>query len=285
MARINKKLLFLDGIFDGGLTTPSAVYITMPNVPSGSFYTSTLVGLMAGDPSFGVGNQWGTVISDLSNLQDWASLIGSQSQFSWINASTMCWKGTSPINLSIEFYLINYSSGLGLENKLAMLTKLAAIDQDPNASGISENFKVNVHGGYAADVLTGNQAFFSRKKDIEKFIEGKQGSALQELNQVSGRLYKDGQALGALTVTFGHKSSISNLLLSKMNITESTIEVADQNGRNIKPLYYRVNAQFTGVRPLITRDVDAMFRATSKNASNPNREVVPFVVGQGHTGG
>ena len=283
MAQLNKKVLFLDGIFDGGLTTPSAVYITMPNCPSGSFYRDTMVGLMVGDPSFGVANQWGTVISDLSNLQDWASLIGSQSQFSWINASTMCWKGTSPLNLSIEFYLINYSSGLGLEDKLAMLTKLAAIDQDPNATGIASEFKVNVHGGYAADILTGNQAFFTRKKDVKNLAKG---GAMAALGEAIGDLYNnDGQALGALTVTFGHKSSISNLLLSKMNVTESTIEVANQSGGNIKPLYYRVSAQFTGVRPLITRDVDSMFKVTKKSPLNPNQGLVPFVVGQGHVGG
>ena len=69
----------------------------------------------------------------------------------------------------------------------------------------------------------------------------------------------EGNAISSLTVQFGHKSKISNLLLSKIDVTESNIEVADQNGDNPRPLYYRVNAQFTGVRPLLTVDVDNMF--------------------------
>ena len=71
-------------------------------------------------------------------------------------------------------------------------------------------------------------------------------------------------AIGAIQLWFGHKSKIKNLLLSKISVTESNIEVADQDGGNIKPLYYRVSAQFTGVRPLITTDVDEMFNSIGR---------------------
>lgn len=283
MVNINKNL-FLDGIFDGGLVTPSAVYITMPNKPKGSFYKDTVVGLMVGDPTWGASNKWGPVISDLSNFQDWASLIGAQSQVSWISTSTMCWKGTTPLSISIEFYLINYSGNLRLEEKLATLMKLAAISTDPNASGIRENFSVNVHGGYAADILTGNKEFFTRGKDINSLISGKQGKAASALEEAVSKLYdEDGNAYGAVTLTFGHKSSVSNLLLEKINVTESTIEVADQDGGNIKPLYYRVSAQFTGVRPLITTDVDSMFN-TSLSGGTPSFTGPTFGGGGGFNG-
>ena len=249
--------LFLDGIFKNGNESPSAVYITMPNSPSGRNYI--LTGLMVGDPTWTVGNKWGPIINDLSNLQDWASIVGSESQFSWINASTMCWKGTNPIGIGIEFFLINYAPGLKLEENLASLTALAAIEKG-NYDGMAGNFIVKVHGGYAADVLSGNnKAYFTRKPDINGMTKGKQQDASRDLGGIESALYKGGYAQGAISLRFGNKAKINNLLVSKISITESTVEVADANGNNNKPLYYRVSAQFTGVRPLITTDVNSMF--------------------------
>ena len=252
--------LFLDGIFkkNGENDSPSAVYIYMPNAASSltSAEVPYITGLMVGDPSWGGANQWGTILNDVSNLTDISSLIGQASMFTWINASTMCWKGTSPLSMSIEFYLINYKKGLGLEDKLRSLMKLASLYKDREAKA-GKDVKVLVHGGYAADIMKGNSKLFdssitdvkSLSKDSDKY------------NKVEKSLnYQDGSAQGTLTVQFGHKSVIKNLLLSKINVTESTVEVADQNGGTIKPLYYRVSTQFTGIKPLLTKDVDTMFK-------------------------
>lgn len=270
--------LFLDGIFKENPSvndSPSAVFITMPQLPSGTFCKNYIItGLMANDPTWTAANSWGPVISDLANLQDWASLIGAQSQVSWINASTMCWKGTAPLSLSIEFYLINYSKSLGLEGQLAMLTKLAAVHKAPGKDGVAGEFMVNVHGGYAADVLTGNNALFDRKKNIEDFVRGKQGEALSELNSLDERLYQGGFAKGALSIRFGHKAIIDNLLISKINVTTSTVEVAEQNGGNPRPLYYKVSLTLTGTRPLITTDVDSMYGNLSSRGTTTGGDTV-----------
>ena len=250
--------LFLDGIFDSEKKndSPSTVYITIPNPsskPSTNDRLVSLTGLMIGDPTWGAANTWGTVINDISNLTDISSLVGSPSMFSWINASTMCWKGTAPLSIGIEFYLINYKKGLTLESDLRAFVKLASLYKDPDAT-VGENFKVLVHGGYAADILHGNKKLFDSAKDVEN-LKGREG-----INSVISGVYgTNANAQGAVQLQFGHKSKISNLLLSKINITESTIEVADQSGGNIKPLYYRVSVQFTGVRPLLTVDIDRMF--------------------------
>lgn len=249
--------LFLDGIFNSDQNkndSPSTVYITIPN-PSGkpSDKLPNLAGLMIGDPTWGAANTWGTVINDISNLTDISSLVGSPSMFSWINASTMCWKGTAPLSIGIEFYLINYKKGLTLESDLRAFVKLASLYKDPDAT-VGENFKVLVHGGYAADILHGNKKLFDSARDVEN-LKDREG-----INSIISGVYgTNANAQGAVQLQFGHKSKISNLLLSKINITESTIEVADENGGNIKPLYYRVSAQFTGVRPLLTVDIDRMF--------------------------
>ena len=116
--------LFIENIFQEGNSSPSSVRITMPdNRTQSNIGNIDLTGLMIGDPSFTAQNKWGTILDDFSNLQDVSSLSGWGSQFSWINASTMCWKGTAPLNLSIEFYLINYKRGLNLEDQLKRLIK------------------------------------------------------------------------------------------------------------------------------------------------------------------
>lgn len=247
--------LFLDGIFDEGNVSPSSIIISMPNPSGKGVITPSLTGLMVGDPTWGAANKWGTVINDITNLSDISSLVGSESMFSWINASTMCWKGTDPLSMSVEFYLINYKKGQSpsLEENLRSFIKLASLYKDPDATA-GKDFKVLVHGGYAADILSGNsKAFFTSPGDVSH-LKGK------NLGAIADKLYGGKEdAKGSIQVQFGHKSTISNLLLSKVNVTESTVEVADQNGGNIKPLYYKVSAQFVGVKPLLTVDVDRMF--------------------------
>ena len=107
--------LFLDGIFSKATNSPSSVGITFP---VGDNQFEKLVGLMIGDITFSAQNKWGPVINDLTNLADFSALVGSQDLVSWISASTMCWKGTEPLSIGIEFYLINYAKNLDLERKL-----------------------------------------------------------------------------------------------------------------------------------------------------------------------
>ena len=121
--------LYLDGIFKFESGSPSSVRIIVPNPSNDTadMESLELVGLMTGDVTFSAQNTWGTVVNDLTNLQDLSSLMGSGDMVSWISASTMCWKGTSPLGISIEFFLINYAKNLNLENKLKTFVKLAAI--------------------------------------------------------------------------------------------------------------------------------------------------------------
>ena len=254
-----RKTLFLDSIFklESQNDSSSVVYISMPNPPeklanSLSDTSPQLTGLMVGDPTWTASNKWGPIINDVSNLQDVASLVGESSMFSWIGASTMCWKGTSPLSIGIEFYLINYSQELNLESQLRSFVKLASLYRDPDATK-GANYKVLVHGGYAPDVISGNKSFFTSFDGVSDVGKLTGIAGLADQGQHSG------SEKGTITLQFGHKSKISNLLLSKVSVTESTVEVADKNGGNIKPLYYRVSAQFTGARPLLTVDIDSMF--------------------------
>jgi hypothetical protein len=234
---------YLTGMFSNN-NSPSRVVITMPD-------KSTLTGLMNGDPSFSAGNKWGTVINDLSNLADFSSIIGSSDVWSWIGASTMCWKGTNPLGVSFEFYLINETPSLDLKTPLKALVKLAALSR---SDGAVTALQVKVHGGYAPEVLANNTSFFTSKNlDIKNLSDFKGKNGLDVLGKTVGSM------AGTVQVQFGNKLAIRNLLLSKVDVTASDIEVANANGTNQKPLYYRVSVQFTGVRPLLSGDVDHMF--------------------------
>ena len=252
--------LFLDGIFDEGSRSPSTITISIP-VPTKSSYITgdVLRGLIVGDPTWSASNKWGPLLNDLSNLQDWASLLGEANQFSWVGASTMCWKGTTPLTLGIEFYLINYSSKKSsqLRNTLKEFVKLASVARSDDSSA----FKVRVHGGYAPDLFVNNREFFCSLSNMKDFWKnGKQS----DIDTIENSIFTDNgrNAEGSITIRFGNKSKIRNLLLSKVDVTESTIEVTSLDGSNPQPLYYRVNAQFTGVQPLVTTDVDYMFGTT-----------------------
>ena len=258
-----RPTLFLDNIFTNNSDSPSSVHIFMPYRSGKTREEAVDVhGLMIGDFRFQAQNKWGTVLHDLSYLQDFVSIAGGESMFGWVNASTMCWKGTSPLTFGIEFYLINYKRGLNLEGQLKQLVKLASLYRDYDAGALGENFKVLVHDGYAADILDGNSADSVWTKNINNMRDfTNMGSELLTgKNNIAAQLYDPtGNAKGSLTLQFGHKSTIRNILLSRIEVTESNVEVMDSSGGNVKPLYYRVSADFTGVRPLLSTDVDHMF--------------------------
>lgn len=244
--------LFLDGIFTNSSQSPSSVKIVLSN-SSTITKDNPLVGLTTSDPSFSAQNKWGPVINDVSNLQDLFSLVGSN-MASWINASTMCWKGTSPLNIGVEFYLINYKRGLELEVKLKELIKLASISK---GDGNSNSIFVKVHGGYKPDVTSDNFAKYWTVSvpSATLFRTNKDGG----IGDFGSGIDIEGTQPYSIALKFGNKSTIGNLLLSKIDVTESNVEVSDINGGSRKPLYYRVSAQFTGTRPLLSTDVDGMF--------------------------
>lgn len=246
--------LYLDGVFDDKSASPSTVRITVPNPGVGG--PIDVKGLLIGDPMFSLQNKWGPIISDITNLTDFSSLWGTAGIFSWISASTNCWKGTSPISVAISFYLINYKrNGLNFESKLKSLAKLAAVGK---TGGMLESMQVTVHGGYQASVLEANTSYFTDSKGLEN-MKGNVGAEVQNTADQVLALNPAGMAKGAVALIFGNKNAISNLLLVKLDVTESTIEVADQAGGSRKPLFYKVDAQFVGVAPVTTDDVDYMF--------------------------
>ena len=252
--------LFLDGIYnlsDNGFIPPSAIRVDFPKVIYGgqSFQGwDQIQGLLVNEVTISSQIKWGSILSDVSNLQDVASLLGSPKMWTWIGASTMCWKGTEPLKTSFEFYLINYKRGLKLEEKLKDLNLLAALMEDPGSSGRWWEQTVAVHGGYGAHVLDSTNQFLTNgntKKDRKK---GEYNIPADYASIAQGDLES-----GTLRIRLGNKLRITNMLLHRLDVTPSIIELPDG-----LPLYYRVSLSVTGAQPLLGRQVEEMYPTTRR---------------------
>ncbi len=227
--------LFIENILTE--TSPSTVDIMFPDRVTTVY--EHLRGLLTSEVSVSTGVKWGPILNDVTNLQDLASLLGQQSMWTWIGASTMCWKGTDPLKTSIDFYLINYRPQLGIEETLKKLNYFTSLEQDGAAT-------VYVHGGYMADVLTTNNSLFNNKiKSASDLIKLSGG----ELDTIGMNL-----SPGTLTVKLGNKFLLTKMLINNLDITPSIVEVPDG-----KPLYYRVSMSLIGAQPLLSTDVDKMY--------------------------
>lgn len=243
--------LFFDGIFDESKVSPSSVNIKFPARSTRA--RKYLTGLLVSEPTVSSQNKWGPILNDITNIQDVASLLGSEHMWSWIGASVMCWKGTDPIKTTVEFYLINYKKNLGLEEKLKDLTYLTSLYDEGN------EIAVIVHGGYKARVLETNRTHFNNglpKRDggmtSKDYLEG----ALEDYRLTRSDENWQNMEEGTIAVQFGNKLVLKNMLLGRLNVTPSLVEVPDG-----KPLYYRVSMDLTGSRPLLSTDVDNMYNS------------------------
>ena len=227
--------LFIENILTE--TSPSTVDIAFPDRVTTVY--EHLKGLLTSEVSVSTGVKWGPILNDVTNLQDLASLLGQQSMWTWIGASTMCWKGTEPIKTSIDFYLINYRPQLGIEETLKKLNYFTALEQDGAAT-------VYVHGGYMADVLTTNNSLFNNKIKSASDLAKLSGGELDTIGMSTSP--------GTLMIKLGNKFLLTKMLINNLDITPSIVEVPDG-----KPLYYRVSMSLVGAQPLLSTDVDKMY--------------------------
>lgn len=234
--------LFLDGLFDRENRSPASITI---NYPIQNNNRHQITGLLTSEVSLSGTNKWGPILSDITNIQDISSLLGESHMWSWIGASTMCWKGTDPLKISVEFYLINYKKNLGLETKLKELNKLVSIYMIGNND---MNIAVEVHGGYKARVLETNKTYFNNGNS--KFSS----TDLLDPNNIKFGADDVNMEEGTCSIEIGNKIKMRKLLVNKFDVTPSLVELPDG-----KALYYRVSVGFIGTSPLLSTDVDYMY--------------------------
>ena len=249
-------VLFLDGLFNSettGKMPPSAIKVIFPvlNQQKGTTRSyESVQGLLSNDVTVSSQVKWGTILNDVSNLQAVASLLSDKKMWTWIGASTMCWYGTEPIKTNFEFYLINYKRGMKLEEKLTNLNLLTSLVR-------ADKFRVYVHGGYAAKILNTNTIMFNNgvAKQSNSENNGSITSGLAKLMEFAENIPDEKFDEGTISILIGNKLTLSQMLVQRLDVTPSTVEVVDG-----LPLYYRVSMSLTGARPLLSTQVEEMYR-------------------------
>lgn len=242
--------LYFDDIFTiNKAKVPGRIIMNIPvldDTAGSPLNKVTLYGLLISEPSIRGSNKWAPIISDVSNLTDLSSFMSMDALFSWIGASTLCWKGTDPLKFNLDFYMINYKPELDLEGQLEALMKLTSLNK-------SNALMVKVHGGYTPDVLLNNNQVFDASMDSIR-------SDINSLNvKGRGRSIGTGEEKGTVSISIGQRMNIKNLLVSSAEVVPSIVEVCDPDGNNIKPLYYRVSVALIGVNPLLSTEVPGFF--------------------------
>ena len=234
--------LYIDKFYSPESRAPGKIILKIPVINSKENYKD-IAGIMLTEPTFTSSNKWGTILGDVtSDLNDLQSLLGSPNMFSWIGASVMCWKGTEPLKFNADFFAVNYSPNLGLEEAIKSLMALTSL----SSGDYAESVTVKVHGGYQPKVLYNNeeQTFNGIVKDN------------QDMKAEGQFLAGGGITPGTVIVCIGERITLTNLLVSSVNVTPSLVEVCSVNGDNVKPLYYKINVSFIGSRAFLKTDVD-----------------------------
>lgn len=261
-----EKDLYLRDIFDPRSTNPSSLHIAIPYVNDQGVTSSVprvLTGLLASEPTVSTSNKWGPILNDMSMLSFFSSLAGFKSIPTWIGASAQCWKGTDPIRINLDFYLINYKRGLGLEEGLRDLTKLTSLTVDLNSFT-----SVFIHGGYRVDPFTSNAGRFNNsvadyqkngkpmsETEISDYNEETRNLWGSMINSYNSQIKAGTEGVGTVSIDIGNKLRLDKLLVAAVNVTPSIVEVPDR-----KPLYYHVTTSLIGCRPLMAQDVDEMYK-------------------------
>lgn len=220
-------MLYLDQILK---KKSGVVTLTIPD-PVNVGSTTTLTGLLTESPSISLQNSWGSLFPDISTLSDFSQLVGSQNIISWLAASQAGWKGTDPLAIGIEFYMISYKKGINIKLEVAKLMKMATLYSEDGLVGLAT---VQVHGGYSNNYTVNNNQFFS---DVS--------AAQNSLNA---------EKVGLIKMEIGDQLRLNTLLLSDIQVTPSTVQV--DSG---VPLYIKVVANFRTYRTLLTTDIDYMY--------------------------
>ena len=240
------------GLYIDAYTAFESSFLSCEHVPSVidmhiPGYSGMLRGLLTSDTTISLKNTFGAALPDVETLQLATQLVTNWSSVpAWIGASAQVWRGTDSVRFPIEFYLINYKPGLRLEEGLKKLAKLATMQKD---EGPLSGVFAKVHGGYSPDILANNNQQFMPNKIDPSTLKRYTDSDVSK-----GTEYK-----GVIKIRIGTSFELDHLILSKIDISRSNVEVRNSSYPKAKPLYYRVQCQLQTCRAALETDVDSMF--------------------------
>lgn len=258
--------LFIKQIAD---TLAGQVAFSLPTATEGWV---ECVGFLSEDPVIKMGNKFEPLIPDLNTINEFTQLAG-WGQSSWVATSKMAWKGTDPITVTLNFYLITYlkaqvdGTGTGKEapitKQATYFAQLAALSQadDGGALGLG----VKVHGGYKPNYFEGNDNMIINNANASLLKDNK-GATLgaSEEGGHTCHIVINGDGMNSVVLT--------DMLLESLDMTPSTVRAGYWQGITNKgiqqsatfkgspePLYIKVNASFKLMHVATTDIVNKLF--------------------------
>ena len=233
-----------------------------------------VVGFLSEDPIIKMGNKWDPLIPDLTSVNEFMQLA-NQGQASWISTSKMAWKGTDPITVTLNFYLITYLKSqvdgqtvnhvMPVSKQAECFAKLAAISQNTEADGFFKELRINVHGGYKPNYFEGNASVINNHTGFGIRDKSK-GTYTQVPDDGTGtcHIVINGDGMNSVV--------LRNMLLESLDMTPSTVRAGYWSGIENKginqtasfkgsgePLYIKVAAGFKLARAATINDVKGLF--------------------------
>lgn len=232
-----------------------------------------VIGFLSEDPVIKMGNKWESLVPDLGAINEFMQ-IANKGAASWISTSKMAWKGTEPITVTLNFYLITYLKSqvdgqtvghvMPVSKQAECFAKLVAISQDENATGFFKDIKINVHGGYKPNYFESNDHIINNT--LSDAMKNKNGTSVINADDGSGTCHIVINGNGMNSVV------LRNMLLESLDMTPSTVRAGYWNGISTKglsqtasfkgsgePLYIKVNASFKLARVATVEDVKGLF--------------------------
>lgn len=233
------------------------------------------VGFLTEHPTIRMSNKWDSLISDLGVINEFTQLA-QWGASSWVSTSKAAWKGTEPIVVTLDFYLITYLKaqvdGTGtkasapISQQASYFARLAALAQGENATGLN-GLNVKVHGGYKPNYFEDNQGVFNNS-NVTSFLGDKDRKGVHLVNEL------DESGTCSIVINGNGMNTIilENMLLESLEMTPSTVRAGywdDITNKGIQqsatfrgsaePLYIRMNTTFRLARAATVEDVARLF--------------------------
>lgn len=236
-----------------------------------------VVGFLSEDPVISMKTNWEALIPDATSLSDWTAIAG-MGAVSWIASSKATWKGTDPITLTLNFYLLTYrlaqvkkttrgdALNMPVSEQAARFASLLAIspkNTEGESAGKLANFGINVHGNYRANLFEDNKDFTGNAKN--EASEDRYYRLLKNADE----LINDNDSTVNIVINGGGKPSqfFTKMLLSEATFTPSPVRCGYWENvgssrvfhKTSEPLYIKVSATFRLAHTATVRDAVRMF--------------------------
>ena len=229
----------------------------------GSESYKEVVGFLSEDPVIKLGNRWEPLIPDLNSINEFTQFI-NKGQASWISTSKMSWKGTDPISVTLNFYLITYLKsqvdGQSQRRGVEPITKQASYFT--RIAAISGGYKPNYFEDNANQHIVNNS-------NISSLKGGDYSTSAMDDDRHTCHIAINGNGKPSVV--------LRGMLLEPLDMTPSTVRAGywdinygapDNNGKissvgsfqaSAEPLYIKISATFKSMGVATVEDVQQIF--------------------------